>query len=104
MRSVNERGTMYVVVKFYDLNDALFTPASASYRIDCLTSGVEIRGWTEITPAESVTIPLTGDDNRIINGRNSRETRQLVVRFADSTGNTQKDQAQYRVDNLRGVH
>ena len=93
-----------MTVNFYDLNDVLFVPASASYRIDCLTSGSEVRGWTEITPAESVTITLAGDDNRIVNSLNNREIRQLVVKFTDSSGNAQKDQAQYRVDNLRGVH
>jgi hypothetical protein len=103
MRNVNERGTLYVTVKFYDLEDTLFTPASAAYRVDCLTSGHEIRAWTDLLPAESVSFALTGDDNRIIDERHSREMRQLVVRFEDESGNEQKSQAQYRVDNLSGV-
>ena len=103
MRNVNEEGTLYVTVKFYDTNDTLFTPASADYRVDCLSSGSEIRNWTALTPATSVSIPLTGDDNRIVDGRHSREMRQLVVRYTDGSGNEQKSQAQYRVDNLQGV-
>lgn len=103
MRNVNEKGTLYVTVKFYDLDDDLFTPTSADYRVDCLTSGYEIRDWTAITPATSVTVTLTGEDNRIVDSRHSREIRQLVVRYVDEAGNEQKSQAQYRVDNLQGV-
>ena len=103
MRNVNEEGTLYVTAKFYDTNDLLFTPASADYRIDCLTSGSAIREWTSLTPATSVTIAVTGDDNRIVDSRHSRETRQLVVRYTDGSGNGQLSQAQYRVDNLHGV-
>ena len=103
MRNVNERGTIYVTIKFYDLQDEPFEPASVDYRIDCLTSGEEIRAWTTVTPAESVSIPITGSDNRIVASCHSREIRQLVVRYADSLGNAQKSQAQYRVDNLQGV-
>lgn len=103
MRNVNERGTLYVTVKFYDLDDALFTPVTAAYRVDCLTSGHEVRAWTDLVPATSVTITLTNDDNRIIDSAHSREIRQLVVRYVDEAGNEQKSQAQYRVDNLQGV-
>lgn len=103
-RVVNEQDTMYAQVRFYDLDAVLFIPVSVGYRVDCLTTGSEMRGWTVIVPAQSVTIPLASEDNRIVNSLNSREIRQLVVRFEDSDGNMQKGQAQYRVDNLRGVH
>ena len=104
MRNVNEKGTLYVTAKFYDIDDELFTPADMDYRIDCLTSGEEIRGWTTLVPAESVSIAITGSDNRIVASTHSREIRQLVVRYTDALGNTQKSQAQYRVDNLQGVN
>lgn len=103
MKSVNEEGTLYFTVKFYDVDDALFTPSAAAYRIDCLTSGNEVRAWTDLTPAETVTIAVTGDDNQIFDERLSREIRQVVIRYTDVSGNEQKSQIQYRVDNLKGI-
>ena len=103
MRSVNESGTLYITAKFYDVNDTLFTPAAADYRIDCLTSGEEIRAWTTLTPATSVTIAVTGDDTKIVNQARGREIRQLVIRYTDGSGNSTTNQTQFRVDNLRGI-
>jgi hypothetical protein len=103
MKSVNENGTLYITASFYDTANALFTPAAADYRIDCLTTGNEVRAWTDLTPATSVTIAVTGDDTQIYNENNSREVRQLVVRYTDASGNSQTNQTQFRVDNLRGI-
>lgn len=104
MRNVNEKGTVYVTVRFYDTTDSLFTPLTAAYRVDCLTSGHEIRDWTDVLPDQQIAIALTGEDNRIVDARHSREMRQLVVRYTDEAGNEQKSQVQYRVDNLQGIH
>jgi hypothetical protein len=103
MKSVNEEGTLYFTVKFYDTDDALFTPSSAAYRIDCLTSGNEVRAWTDLIPADVITIAVTGSDNQIYDEARSREIRQMVIKYADGSGNEQKSQIQYRVDNLKGI-
>ena len=103
MKSVNEEGTLYFTVKFYDVDNALFVPSAVSYRIDCLTTGNEVRAWTTVTPANTVTIAATGDDNQIYNELSTREVRQMVVKYTDVSTNDQHSQIQWRVDNLKGV-
>ena len=103
MKSVNEGGTLYFTVKFYNVSDELFAPTAVQYRIDCLTTGSEARDWTSVTPATSVTLAVTGDDNQIFNELNAREVRQMVVKYTDLSGNDQHSQIQWRVDNLQGV-
>lgn len=103
MRTVNEEGTIYIDVTFYNTDNETFTPAAAQYRIDCLTTGNEVRSWTDLVPAESITIAVTGSDNQIFSEVNNREMRQIVVKYTDSFGREQISQSQYRVDNLQGI-
>ena len=103
MKSVNEEGTLYFTVKFYDVDNALFIPSAVQYRIDCLTTGSEVRDWTTVTPASTVTIAATGDDNQIYNETSTREVRQMVVKYTDVSTNDQHSQIQWRVDNLKGI-
>ncbi len=67
----------------------LTTPATARYKIKCLTTNRSIRDWTELTPASEMTIDVTPDDNVIINSSDRTERRQLQIQ-TDYDTDTQK--------------
>lgn len=54
-------------------------PTNAFYRIDDLTTGGALQGWTSLTPAGSIDIPVTATHNSVQNNIYERERRQLTV-------------------------
>jgi len=79
MDECNEKSTAYRAVTFRDKDGVAQAPSSASYRIDCMTSGTAIRAVTALTPAATIEIVLTPTDNAIQNQGNPRERRRLTV-------------------------
>lgn len=101
---VREKSVFYTTVRFKDKNGIAMTPASASYRIDDVKSGTEIRDWTTIDDlSTSVELTISGDDNKMVDETNGKEMRELVIKWADSNGNEVKDATYYYVWNLKGV-
>ena len=72
-------GASMVATAYFREGDTAETPTTASYRIDCLTSGVEIKDWTSLTPAESIAIDITATENAIQNQGNRFEKKQITV-------------------------
>ena len=79
--SVNEDTSRNLTVSFFDADGVAVIPASVSYRVDCETTGREVRDWTEFggTLATSIEIELTSADNCILNQANETETRKVNV-------------------------
>ena len=96
----NERSTAWLTVSFKDKAGALAAPASANYRVDCLTTGTAIRAETALTPASSIEITLTPGDNAIVAAANVRETRRVTIKAAYGAADEIKDQYDYVVENL----
>ena len=96
-------------VTFLNTDGQPVTPTSARYRIDCLTTGTEVRAWTPLTPAPTVTLVIggtadnTANDNRIIGYNRETEERQCVVENTDSSGNIGRKAFKWDVVNLAGV-
>lgn len=99
MPSVNEKTTAYLTVRFNDKTGAQQAPASATYRIDCLTTGTAIKAAAALTPAGSVEITLTPTDNRIVAAANVRETRRVTVSAIYGGSDEVHDQFDYDVEN-----
>lgn len=99
MPSVNEKSTAYLTVTFKDKAGVQQVPASATYRIDCLTTGTAIKAETALTPAGSVEITLTPTDNRIIAAANVRESRRVTVNAVYGASDEVHDQFDYDVEN-----
>lgn len=74
--NVQEKSSFTATVYFRN-GDASTTPTTARYRIDCSTTGEAIRAWTDLTPATSIAISITPDDNKIVSQREER--RQITV-------------------------
>lgn len=74
-----DEGTSFTATANFRLADAATTPTTARYRVDCATTGKAIRAWTDLTPASSIDITLTPDDNQIVSNTRHSERRQLTV-------------------------
>jgi hypothetical protein len=103
---VNEASTMNVQAKFWGSTNLPSTPLSVRYRIKDVTNDRVVRDWTALTPASSVEIEVTAEDNAIY-GDGSRpfqrfETRVLVVQANYDTSTQIAEEITYRIKNLRG--
>ena len=99
MPTVTEKSTGYLTVTFKDKAGAQQAPASASYRIDCLTTGTAIKAETALIAAGSVDITITPTDNRIIAAANVRESRRVTVSAIYGAADEVHDQFDYDVEN-----
>jgi hypothetical protein len=79
------------------------TPTTARYRLDCLSSGTEILGWTTVTAAAEVTIPVTGTQNAIVDDVNDFEVKQMIVESDTSASDQFRERITWRVTNLYGL-
>lgn len=80
MDFVNEKTTAQVTVEVRDVEGALAEPTSATYRIDDLDSGDEVRGDEPITMTGGTEdITLDFDDHTMIDGAKEKEVRRLTV-------------------------
>lgn len=98
---VKERTTTYLTATFKDKAGAAQAPATAKYRIDCLTTGVAIRAETALAPAGAVEITLTKDDTRIVNAQNVREIRRVTVMASYSATDEVNEEYDFDVLNLK---
>lgn len=102
LEKINEGTTGYLTVNFKDKNDALEAPTSATYRIDCLTNGQEIKTDTPITPiASCVEIELTATDNTLVDQSNLVEKRLVTVSAVYGADDKLNDDYEYQILNLR---
>jgi hypothetical protein len=77
---VNESSTAYLTVTFFDKNNIMVAPVSATYKIHDVLSGSQILAATPISPiAEQVEITLTPTDNTMVNAHSSNEKRRVTV-------------------------
>lgn len=82
---------------------AASAPTTVHYRLDCLTTGTELKDWTDITAAAEVAIAVTATHNAIQSDMNDFERKQLTV-AADKDLPTQQTHAvRWRIENLYGM-
>ena len=79
---------------------AASTPTTVHYRIDCLTTGIEVAGWTSVSPVSSVSIPVTAMHNAIQGS--SDEVKQLTVVADRGLASQYVETACWSVENLFG--
>jgi hypothetical protein len=103
VRKYNEGQSATVNIVFQDDDNVATTPTTLRYRIDCLTNRRQVRDWTTLTPASSVSIPITPSDNAILNTRNDVERRQMVIQTEYGTNDQAVEYSEWTVKNLQGV-
>ena len=95
---VNEANS-FNATSYYRSSGAASAPTTAAYRIDDLTTGTVIADWTSLTPAVSISIPITSNNNRIIDRSNANEKRLLTVAADKDTTTETRDSIEYIVNN-----
>jgi hypothetical protein len=101
---VNEESTAYLTVVFKDKDGAEQAPTSATYRIDCLTNGEEVREDTAMTPiASPYEITLGAADNAMIDSDRLTEARRVTVEAVYGSDDHVNADYKYLVKNLGGV-
>jgi len=100
---VNERTRFEVAVEFLDADGAPAAPSAVEYRIDDAGTGAEILDWTSIDPESEVTIPVTSEQNRILDDANQIEIRLLTVRAVLGADAELPEEFEWAVKNLRMI-
>ena len=101
---VNEDSTGWLTIEFKDKAGNLEAPDSASYRIDCLTTGQEVRADTPlVAPGGSVELELEPSDTAIITAANRSETKRVTVTSSFGAGGAHNEDYEYVVKNLHKV-
>jgi hypothetical protein len=102
----NEASAMTVRARFFNESSDLVTPTSVRYLIRDLTNDRLVRDWTSLSPAATIDIQITADDNDLHTGtrRNRKFERRVVTVQADTDTPTQRtDEIEYWVRNLAGI-
>ena len=82
---------------------AASTPTTAKYRVDCLTTGVNLQDWTTLTPAASIPISITATHQAIQNSSNRSEVKQLTVSADHGLAAQARDVMSWTVNNTELV-
>lgn len=101
--TIKERSAFTVTSKFYsDSADpwTLTAPTTAKYRIDCLSTGYPVRDWTSLTPATSISVPISSSDNQIFDDTKRRERRLLTIKADDGLSTQYQETYDWDVINL----
>lgn len=97
---------MNVQAKFFGRANEQSTPASIRYRIKDVTNDRIVTDWTAVTPAHSIDIEISAQENAIYQDGSRPfqrfETRVLVVQANYDTETQCSNEIQYMIKNLRG--
>lgn len=94
-------GSSFDATAYFRLSDAGTTPTTARYRIDNITTGLNMRDWTDLTPAESITIPVTPADTATRSSYSSKERMQMTVEVNTGLSTQVRKQHDFIVENIR---
>jgi hypothetical protein len=105
MDEINERTTYVLTISFYDEDNALVVPNTATYRIDDVTTGTAIKAKATCgaVMASSMDVAITTDQNNMVAENHTYETRRVTVEFTYGSGKRGTDEYLYKVRNLPGV-
>lgn len=99
----NEGASFVATAVFRDRETAAAdAPSTVKYRVDCLSTGREITGWTNASAAASVSISVTSTHNAILDGSNEYEIKQMTVIGDYGAADQSVGVVQWRVTNIYG--
>lgn len=103
MKEYQDKTSGTVTLSFLDVTGALAAPTTATYQIDCLTTGTNVRTLTTLTAASQITFILSTSDNAIINPINQSEIKKITVNATYGAGDEAHAETHYVVRNMRFV-
>lgn len=98
-----QEGSSFNATAYFRLAGTASASTTAKYRVDCLTTGKELTDWTTLTPAVSITIPITATHNAIQWQRNRFERKQLIVASDPGETDQTRDKITWKVENIENV-
>jgi L-rhamnose isomerase len=98
-----KEGSAFTATAHFRSNGAASTPTNVYYRIDNLTTCKVVADWTSVSPASSVSIPVTASQNKIDDECNPREILQLTVDSDHDLSTQVREIAVWEVENVRGL-
>lgn len=103
IRQVKEKSKARLTVSFFDEDGSAATPSTISYRVDCDTTGNNIRSATSVSAASVVNIDLDNVDNAMQVHANKREMRRVTVTATFGGTDESNDEFTYEVIGLPNV-
>jgi len=98
---MNEGDDGWLTVVFADRDGDPEIPSAVSYRVDCLTTGTDVRAATAVSPAASVEIEITSTDTAIQDAGNDVERKLLTATASYGDGKQKRGAFVFVVRNLR---
>lgn len=100
-----KEGSAFVATAFFRdrATQAASAPTTIKYRIDCLTTGIELVDWTTVSAAANVSISVTSTHNAIQDECNKWERKQLTVAGDPDAAGQVRETAEWTVTNLHNV-
>lgn len=95
-----DEGSSFTATASFRLVDASTVPTTVRYRIDDDYTGDEVRTWTDLTPAASISISITPADNASINGSRREERKQLTVETNTDLDTQTRERVYWTVKNI----
>lgn len=97
-----KEGSAFTATSYFRSGEAASAPTTASYRVDCLTTGKVLTDWASLTPAASIAISISPTENAIQNVANRDEIKQLTVARDPDTATQERESVTWKVENIRG--
>lgn len=97
-----KEGSSFTATAYFRSDAAGAAPTTAKYRVDCLTTGKNLTGWTSLTPAASINITITATENAIQAQSNRIEKKQLTIAGDPDTSIQTRETITWNVENIRG--
>ena len=102
--TINERTTAWLTLAFFDELGNAVAPSSATYSINCLTSGNNVLPSTVLGALATVmTIAITSAQNAMQNPANLQEFRRLTIAVTYGDGAETTAEYDYVVKNLNFI-
>lgn len=97
-----KEGSSFTATAYFRNGATGEAPTTAKYRVDCLTTGKELTGWTSLSVAASINITVTATENAIQDQSSRVERKQLTVASDPDTSTQTRDSVEWFVENIRG--
>ena len=101
MASVKEGSLAFLTVSFYDEDNVLAVPTSATWEVHDKGTGTVMKIATAMTPiASQYEIELVSSINALVNSSNMEETRVATIKASFGTDREVNDEYEYDVIGL----
>lgn len=98
-----QEGSSFSATAYFRLAGTASASSTAKYRVDCKTTGKVLQDWTSLTPAVSISIPITATFNAIQGQSNRIEKKQLIVASDPDAATQTRAIRTWKVVNLQNV-